>query len=131
MDGPWQIGAKTAVEYGRLANETAKVMRWVDPSIELVACGSSTSGMSTFADWEATVLDLTYDEVDYLSLHSYYNNNANDSSNFLAKSLDMDQFIYSVTAICDYMKAKKRSKKRSCFQWMNGTFGIHRIKPCY
>lgn len=112
MDGPWQIGAKTAVEYGRLANETAKVMRWVDPSIELVACGSSSSGMSTFADWEATVLDLTYDQVDYLSLHTYYNNNENDSSNFLAKSLDMDQFIYSVTAICDYMKAKKRSKKK-------------------
>ena len=58
------------------------------------------------------MLDLTYDQVDYLSLHSYYNNNENDSSNFLAKSLDMDQFIYSVTAICDYMKAKKRSKKK-------------------
>lgn len=112
MDGPWQIGAKTAVEYGRLANETAKVMRWVDPSIELVACGSSSSGMSTFADWEATVLDLTYDQVDYLSLHTYYNNNNNDTANFLAKSLDMDQFIDSVAAICDYVKAKKRSKKK-------------------
>ncbi|TCM99040.1 alpha-N-arabinofuranosidase [Paenibacillus sp. BK033] len=111
MDGPWQIGAKTAVEYGRLANETAKVMKWVDPSIELVACGSSSSGMSTFADWEATVLDLTYDQVDYLSLHTYYNNNNNDTANFLAKSLDMDQFIDSVAAICDYVKAKKRSKK--------------------
>ncbi|MGO4110840.1 arabinosylfuranosidase ArfA [Paenibacillus sp. YAF4_2] len=112
MDGPWQIGAKTAVEYGRLANETAKVMKWVDPSIELVACGSSSSGMSTFADWEATVLDLTYDQVDYLSLHTYYNNNDNDTANFLAKSLDMDQFIDSVAAICDYVKAKKRSKKK-------------------
>ncbi|MCM3626078.1 alpha-N-arabinofuranosidase [Paenibacillus glycanilyticus] len=112
MDGPWQIGAKTAVEYGRLANETAKVMRWIDPSIELVACGSSSSGMSTFADWEATVLDLTYDQVDYLSLHTYYNNNNNDTANFLAKSLDMDQFIDSVAAICDYVKAKKRSKKK-------------------
>jgi Alpha-L-arabinofuranosidase len=112
MDGPWQIGAKTAVEYGRLANETAKVMRWVDPSIELVACGSSSSGMSTFADWEATVLDLTYDQVDYLSLHTYYNNNANNTANFLASSMDMDQFIDSVAAICDYVKAKKRSKKK-------------------
>lgn len=112
MDGPWQIGAKTAYEYGRLANETAKAMRWVDPSIELVACGSSSSGMPTFADWEATVLDLTYDQVDYLSLHTYYNNNAGDTANFLAKSLDMDEFIHSVTAICDYMKAKKRSKKK-------------------
>lgn len=112
MDGPWQIGAKTAVEYGRLANETAKVMKWVDPSIELVACGSSSSGMGTFADWEATVLDLAYENVDYLSLHTYYNNNNNDTANFLAKSLDMDQFIDSVAAICDYVKAKKRSKKK-------------------
>ncbi|WP_028608948.1 alpha-N-arabinofuranosidase [Paenibacillus harenae] len=111
MDGPWQIGAKTAVEYGRLANETAKAMKWVDPSIELVACGSSGSGMDTFAEWEATVLDLSYENVDYLSLHTYYNNNNNDTPNFLAKSLDLDQFIHSVASICDYVKAKKRSKK--------------------
>lgn len=111
MDGPWQIGAKTAVEYGRLANETAKAMRWVDPTIELVACGSSSSGMSTFADWEATVLDLTYDQVDYMSLHAYYNNNDDDTANFLATSMNLDQFIGSVAAICDYVKAKKRSKK--------------------
>ena len=61
MDGPWQIGAKTAVEYGRIACETAKVMKWVDPTIELVACGSSGLGMPTFPDWEATVLDLAYE----------------------------------------------------------------------
>lgn len=112
MDGPWQIGAKTAIEYGRIANETAKVMKWVDPSIELVACGSSNRSMPTFAEWEATVLDLTYDQVDYLSLHTYYNNNKDETENFLAKSLDMDQFIDSVASICDYVQAKKRSKKK-------------------
>ncbi|MHA7965536.1 arabinosylfuranosidase ArfA [Paenibacillus sp. CAU 1782] len=112
MDGPWQIGAKTAVEYGRLANETAKVMRWVDPTIELVACGSSSSGMDTFAYWESTVLDLCYDQVDYLSLHTYYNNNNNDAGNFLASSLNLDHFIGSVASICDATQAKKRSKKK-------------------
>ncbi len=112
MDGPWQIGRKTATEYGRIAAEAAKVMRWVDPSIELVACGSSSQTMDTFADWEATVLDHTYDYVDYLSLHSYYGNRSGDSANFLAKSLDMDSFISSVISICDYVKAKKRSKKK-------------------
>ncbi|MDF2936570.1 MAG: abfA [Paenibacillaceae bacterium] len=112
MDGPWQIGAKTAVEYGRIANETAKVMKWVDPNIELVACGSSNRGMATFAEWEATVLDLTYNQVDYLSLHTYYNNNKDETDNFLAKSLDLDQFIGSVASICDYVQAKKRSKKK-------------------
>lgn len=112
MDGPWQIGAKTAVEYGRLANETAKAMRWVDPTLELVACGSSGSGMDTFAEWEATVLDLSYDNVDYLSLHSYYNNNNDNTPNFLARSMDLDHFISSVAATCDYVQAKKKSKKK-------------------
>lgn len=111
MDGSWQIGHKTAEEYGRLAAETAKAMRSVDPTIELVSCGSSSSSMPTFPQWEATVLEHTYDVVDYISLHQYYGNPNNDTASFLAKSLDMDQFIRTVAATCDYIKAKKRSKK--------------------
>ncbi|WP_169911735.1 alpha-N-arabinofuranosidase [Clostridium oryzae] len=111
MDGPWQICHKTAEEYGRLAAETAKVMKWVDPSIEVVACGSSNSAMPTFAEWEATVLDHTYEYVDYISLHQYYGNAENNTANFIAKTEDFDRFIKSVIATCDYVKAKKRSKK--------------------
>ena len=111
MDGSWQIGHKTAEEYGRLARETAKVMKWVDPSIELVACGSSHKFMDTYPEWESTVLENTYEDVDYISLHNYYGNPENDTPNYLAKSLDMDAFIKSVIATCDYIKAKKRSKK--------------------
>lgn len=111
MDGPWQIGHKTAAEYGRIAQEAAKVMKWVDPSIELVACGSSNRSMPTFAEWEATVLDYTYDHVEFISLHQYYGNYDNDIGNYLALSLEMDDFIRSVTSIADYIKAKKRSKK--------------------
>src|SRR5690606_35853998 len=111
MDGPWQIGAKTATEYGRLANEAAKVMKLVDPSIELVACGSSSRTMPRFADWEATVLDHTYHNVEYISLHQYYGNRSNDIANYLASSLEMDDFIKSVISIADYIKSKKRSKK--------------------
>ena len=72
MDGPWQTGHKSAEDYGKLAAETAKAMRQVDPSIELVACGSSNDRMPTFGQWEATVLDHTFDHVDYLSLHAYF-----------------------------------------------------------
>jgi alpha-N-arabinofuranosidase len=111
MDGPWQIGHKTAEEYGRLACETAKAMKWVDPAIELVACGSSNRRMPTYAEWEATVLDHVYDHVDYISLHTYYGNRDGDTGNFLARSLDMDHFIKEIKATCDYIKAKKRHKK--------------------
>ena len=111
MDGPWQIGHKTATEYGRIAAEAAKVMKWVDKDIELVACGSSSSKMPTFAAWEAEILEHTYQYVDYLSLHRYYGNQKDDLPDYLAQSVDMDNFIKSVAAICDYVKAKKRSDK--------------------
>ncbi len=111
MDGPWQIGHKTAQEYGRLANETAKVLKGIDPGIELVVCGSSYSTIPTFGDWEATVLDHCYDSVDYISLHTYYGDGDHDSETFLANNLDMDRFITDVVSICDFVKAKKHSKK--------------------
>ena len=111
MDGPWQLGHKTMDEYGRLAEETAKAMKLIDPSIELVSCGSSNLEMPTFPEWEATTLNYAYDHIDYVSLHQYYGNKNNDTEDFFALSDDMDQFIRSVIATCDYVKAKKRGKK--------------------
>lgn len=112
LDGPWQIGHKTADEYGRLAAETAKAMRLVDPRIELVACGSSNRGMATFGEWERVVLDHAYDYVDYVSLHAYYEEKAGDLGSFLASAVDMDAFIEEVVAACDHVKALHRSSKR-------------------
>ncbi len=112
MDGPWQMGAKTAYEYGRIANEAAKMMRLVDNSIELVACGSSNLNMPTFGSWEAEVLEQCYDNINYISLHQYYGNRSNDTPDFLAKSQAFDEFITSVISICDYVRAKKKRKKK-------------------
>ena len=112
MDGLWQIGHKTAYEYGRVATETAKVMKWVDPSIELVLSGSSNINMPTFGSWEAETLDHAYDHVDYVSLHQYYGNHENDTASFLARTMDMDAFIKTVVATCDYVGGKKHSKKK-------------------
>lgn len=111
MDGPWQLGHKTMHEYGRLAEETAKAMKLIDPSIELVSCGSSNLDMPTFPEWEAVTLDYAYDHVDYVSMHQYYGNKNNDTEDFFALSDDMDKFIRSVISTCDYVKAKKRGKK--------------------
>lgn len=112
MDGPWQIGHKTAREYGRLADETAKVMKTLDPSIELVACGSSNSHMPTFGDWEREVLEECYDSVDYISMHQYYGKKEERTEDFLASSVDMDQFIHTVESICDAVQGKKHGKKK-------------------
>lgn len=111
MDGPWQMGAKTAHEYGRIANESAKMMKWVDPSIELVACGSSSSEMPTFGSWEYEMLSECYDNIDYVSLHRYYGNPTGDTPGFLARAMDTDEFIRTVVSICDAVKGKKHSKK--------------------
>ena len=112
MDGPWQMGHKTALEYGRIANESAKMMKWVDPTIELVACGSSNSEMPTFGSWELTMLDECYDNIDYVSLHRYYGNPTNDTLGFLARSMDLDDFIHTIIAVCDAVKGKKHSRKQ-------------------
>ncbi|GIH22316.1 alpha-N-arabinofuranosidase [Acrocarpospora phusangensis] len=112
MDGPWQTGHKTAREYGRLAAETARAMRMIDPGLELVACGSSNAEMPTFGTWEATVLEEAYDQVDYVSLHSYYEPKDGDVTAFLASGAAMEAYIEDTIATCDHVRAKLRRSKR-------------------
>ena len=111
LDGPWQIGHKTADEYGRLAQEAAKAMKFVDSDIELVAVGSSGLGMPTFGEWEHTVLTHAYDEVDYISMHAYYQEFDGDAESFLATAIGMDEFIDSVVSTIDAVKAAGKHKK--------------------
>lgn len=110
MDGPWQICQLTAEEYGRKARETAKIMKWIDPEVKLVACGSSTTWMPTYPEWDRIVLEHVYDLADYISLHRYYENEG-DISSFLASFVDMNNFIHTITSVADYVKAKNHSKK--------------------
>jgi alpha-N-arabinofuranosidase len=110
MDGPWQTCHMDARDYGKKALETAKIMKWADSSIELAVCGSASSLQPTFPEWDRTVLEYTYDKVDYLSLHRYYENSGNELD-FLASYHEMNEFIRSVTATADYVKSVKRSKK--------------------
>ncbi|PZF86610.1 arabinosylfuranosidase ArfA [Jiangella anatolica] len=111
MDGPWQLGHGAAEEYASLAAKTARAMRQVDPGLELVVCGSSSAQMSTFGSWERTVLEATYDEVDYISCHAYYEPKDGDHASFLASAVNMDRFIESVAATADHVKAERRSPK--------------------
>jgi alpha-N-arabinofuranosidase len=112
MDGPWQVGHKTADEYGRLANETAKALRAFDKSLELIVCGSSHSYMPTYPEWERTVLEHTYDAVDHISLHMYFNNRAKNTANYLAMNARLEEYIGTVASTIEFVRAKKRSKKQ-------------------
>ncbi|MFD1719571.1 alpha-N-arabinofuranosidase [Georgenia deserti] len=112
MDGPWQLGHKTAEDYGKLAAQTAVAMKRTDPSIELVACGTSKPIMPTFARWEATVLEYAYPHVDHVSMHMYADpDKYPDMADFLAAGLDIDEYIRSVISSVDYARAAGRHNR--------------------
>ncbi len=120
MDGPWQFGSKTAVEYGRICRESAKAMIGPDyhqtrtdlERLEFVACGSSNPTMPSFGTWERQVLEECYDYVHYLSVHFYAQNLTKDLPNFLAQGARLGIFIDQVIATCDAVQAQRRSPKR-------------------
>jgi alpha-N-arabinofuranosidase len=111
MDGPWQLGHRNAEDYGKIAAQTASAMRQLDPSIELVVCGSSSAQMPTFGQWERTVLEHAYEDVDFISCHAYYEEYDGDLASFLASAVNMDRFIETVVATADHVKALKKSDK--------------------
>ena len=116
MDGPWQIGQMQAREYGRKARDVAQQMRVIDSGLQLIACGSSGTGMPTYLVWDREVLEECYDQVDGISLHAYYGNTraltGNSPARYLAMNLDMDRQIREIAAVCDYVQAMRRSRKR-------------------
>ena len=116
MDGPWQIGHMTATEYGLKAQDAARQMHAVDPTLKLIACGSSGPGMPTYLEWDREVLEQCYEYIDALSLHRYIGNTkeetGEDSSKFLAMNLSMEQQIAETLAVCDLVRGHKRSPKK-------------------
>ena len=116
MDGPWQMGHMPAREYGRKARDTARQIRVIDNSLQLIACGSSNTIMPTYLVWDREVLEECYDQVDAISLHNYYGNTApltgTQTSRYLAMNLDMERQILEIAAVCDYVQGLRKSPKR-------------------
>ncbi len=113
MDGPWQIASweKNPRGYGVLAHETSKAMKWVDPSIETMACVSSSPFLSHYPDWDREVLEECYSAVDYISLHHYHSAPPDMPQALLAGYQAYEDYIRTEIALCDYVKTKLRSKK--------------------
>jgi alpha-L-arabinofuranosidase len=116
MDGPWQMGTMPAREYGRKARDTARQIRVIDRTLQLIACGSSNTILPTYLVWDREVLEECYDQVDGISLHNYYGNTkeltGENSARFLAMNLDMERQIHEIAAVCDYVQGLRKSPKR-------------------
>lgn len=117
MDGPWQIGHLDALDYARKAREAAKMLRWHDQEAALILCGSSTSTMPTYPEWDRVVLEQCWDQVDYLSLHYYANNDDDDTPSFLALSAQFEAHIDALAGLLRYVKALRRSSREVYLSW--------------
>ena len=117
MDGPWQIGHLDAVDYAKKAREAAKLMRLHDDSVKLVLCGSSSSFMPTYPDWDRIGLEHCYDLVDYHSMHYYASNEADDTGSYLALGVELEDYVDAMAGTLRYVKAKRRSKRDVYLSW--------------
>lgn len=117
MDGPWQIGHLEMDEYARKAREAAKLMKWQDPSIKLALCGSSSTHMPTYPEWDRTVLEACWEQVDYLSLHYYVGNRDNDTASYLASTAQFESQIDTLAGTLQYVKSKRRSRHNVYLSW--------------
>ncbi len=120
MDGEWQIQMHTAQEYARLAKETAKIVKWTDPSAEIIACGSCTNedGHLSFGEWDRTVLEEGYEYIDYISLHRYFNYHMDKQLFYPPRESlgdvpfffrDLRNYLDTIISCCDFVKGKKKS----------------------
>ena len=117
MDGPWQIGHLDADAYARKALEAAKMMKWQDPSIKTVLCGSSNNRMPTYPEWDRVALESCWEHVDYHSIHYYAGNQENDSASYLALAVELEEFVDTMAATLRYAKAKRRSRHDVYLSW--------------
>jgi alpha-L-arabinofuranosidase len=121
MDGPWQQGHVPADQYAIRAQQAAKLMKDTDPTIETILCGSAEVGLPTYMEWDRTVLEYVGEYTDYISLHRYVGRVQGDTADYLAITNSIDQQIEAVDALCRYVQAKARRKKRHylCFDEWN------------
>ncbi len=112
MDGPWQAGHVPAAEYAMRAQQAARLMKGLDPTIERVLCGSSYRRMATYMEWDRTVLEYCWDDVEYLSAHRYSRNTENDSAWFLAEGLEIDRILDDYAGLLAYVRGLKKSDRR-------------------
>ncbi|WFG38957.1 alpha-N-arabinofuranosidase [Candidatus Lucifugimonas marina] len=111
MDGPWQAGHMPAEQYALKARNAARLMRGLDPSIELIAAGSSGRQMETYLEWDRTVLETCWDDIEFISAHRYSSNAANNTPEFLAEGVVIDSILDDYAGLIAYVKGVKQSDR--------------------
>jgi len=103
IDGPWQMGQKSAEDYVKFALEAGKLMQLVDKDVKLIASGASNYKPDNgWIDWNDYVLTHMTGTIDYLSVHRYATEalgNDRSFSGMMCLGLDLDQKIETVKAL--------------------------------
>jgi alpha-N-arabinofuranosidase len=101
--GDWQIGHKNAAEYARAGLEFAKVMKWQDPSIRLVACGTGDPA------WDRPVLEAMVEHVDYISAHHYtVSDDQHDYYDVLGSVAQLERTVCNSALVAESVSARAR-----------------------
>lgn len=108
MEGDWQAGHMSAEDYAKKAREAAKMMKWVDKSIKLVACGSSYEMLPTYLEWDRIIMKELYPYVDYISTHNYNMNSNQGTLNFLSSWKQLDQHIKNTKNALNYAQSLQK-----------------------
>jgi alpha-N-arabinofuranosidase len=118
MDGPWQMGHRSAADYGAFALEAAKLMKWTSPNIKLIAAGASNfrPGVDWVA-WNRTVMEYLRDHADYLAIHMYVGNPNNNFGEFMASSVDLDERIKVTEGVLDGILAGTTPRRKVYIAW--------------
>ncbi len=118
IDGPWQMGQKSAGDYCKFALEAGKLISLLDKNIKLIASGASWYEPNNYwIDWNDDVLNQMAGKIDYLSVHRYATEalpggrNNNVFSDRMSLGLDIDEKIETTHALIKKAMAKSGSDR--------------------
>lgn len=110
VDGaPWINGHKDVEDYTKMAVEVAKAVKKVDPSVKLVANGSSFyesyhNAPGAWIEWNREVIAKLTGYADYLSIHRYWEVGGEEYYSFMGdNSQDLEE---KITIIQGLVKAQ-------------------------
>lgn len=107
--GSWEIGAKTAGEWGHLVAESAKMIKHVDPTTELTAAALAD------INWNIHLLESSGQFLDWISIHEYWDgihndNNYADYEQVMAYTANLNTSIEKVRGLLAAMQLDKKIK---------------------